>query len=246
MNNLIETHDDGTVVGSYMIAKALGRKHDSVLKLIATYNDDLLDMTEVKPKSGRIRLPFRKVQVAGSKKPVTEYLLNEEQVFFLIMCFRNTDQVLDFKEQMTRAFFEMRDTLRGLTSQQQSPEWIKARAHGKLIRRNETDTDTIKDFIEYAKHQGSKNADKYYMILSKCVNDKLFDGKVKRNTMGIAELMIIGCADGVVSKALIEGMVKSLPYKAVYKLARDRLITLAEIRGVTTIDAEKVIGKLEE
>ena len=44
-------------------------------------------------------------------------------------------------------------------------KWLEVRNESKQARRYETDQ--IKLFVEYAKEQGSKNTDRYYMIFTK-------------------------------------------------------------------------------
>ena len=81
-------------------------------------------------------------------------------------------KVLDFKEKLADDYVKQEDVLKKLLEQRQNPEWIKNRAHGKKFRKEETDT--IKDFIEYAKAQGSSNYEWYYNAFSRCVNTELF------------------------------------------------------------------------
>ena len=45
------------------------------------------------------------------------------------------------------------------------------RAEGKMIRKVETDA--IKEFIEYAKENGSQSSERYYMIITKATNEIL-------------------------------------------------------------------------
>ena len=51
----------------------------------------------------------------------------------------------------------------------QNTEWLETRKQGKLTRRNETDV--IASLILYATEQGSKNANKLYVVYSKLVNN---------------------------------------------------------------------------
>lgn len=55
-----------------------------------------------------------------------------------------------------------------ITLERQSPHWQATRLESKSNRRMETDE--IKALVEYAKENGSKNADKYYVIFTKLAN----------------------------------------------------------------------------
>lgn len=50
-------------------------------------------------------------------------------------------------------------------------KWLGIRQETKEVRKAETEQ--IKRFVEYAKAQGSQNADKYYMLLTNLVNRRL-------------------------------------------------------------------------
>lgn len=56
------------------------------------------------------KLPF-KMRPLPSGQRTKEYLLNEQQATLLITFLKNTDQVATFKENLVKAFFEMRDEL---------------------------------------------------------------------------------------------------------------------------------------
>lgn len=52
-----------------------------------------------------------KMRPLPSGQRTKEYLLNEQQVTLLITFLKNTDQVANFKENLVKAFFEMREEL---------------------------------------------------------------------------------------------------------------------------------------
>ena len=53
--------------------------------------------------------------------------------------------------------------------------------------------------------------------------------------MTATQLMDVGFADKIVSKALIDGMSQGLPYKEVYKLAKERILIIAELHGKSDV-----------
>ncbi|CAK0768816.1 hypothetical protein WCLP8_4290002 [uncultured Gammaproteobacteria bacterium] len=64
-------------------------------------------------------------------------------------------------------------------AQQLLPEWQENRTTGKVMRHELTDT--IKAFIEYAKAQGSRGADKYYMNITKMLNEAVLGTHASNN-----------------------------------------------------------------
>ncbi|MBF0435475.1 MAG: phage antirepressor N-terminal domain-containing protein [Magnetococcales bacterium] len=75
----------------------------------------------------------------------------------------NQPAVIAFQEECDKALWSYWDKGRAIRTTlpgQDAELWRQLRREGKYIRRLQTDR--IKDFIEYAKVQGSKNANKYY------------------------------------------------------------------------------------
>ncbi|MBF0629312.1 MAG: ORF6N domain-containing protein, partial [Magnetococcales bacterium] len=114
-------------------------------------------------------------------------------------------------------------------------EWQQARSIGKQTRREETDV--IKEFIGYAKGQGSRNAEMYFLSLSAMVNRELFGLEPKntpdhfRDTLDAAQLGHLRMAEIAVGRALTEGMANTLPYKAIFTFAKERVKQLITMVG---------------
>ena len=235
----VEIYNDELRCGTFLISEGFGREHFKVLRLIDKHKNRFIRLDNKRLSKSLI---IRRVPATKAGRPVDEIMLNEQQFYFLGTLFRNTERVLDFKEKLAKDFVEQKDLLRNLLNQRQSTEWINNRSTGKKIRHEETDT--IKDFVEYAKNQGSKNAQQYYMIFSSCVNSNLFNfnGKFKnkRNAMSATQLMDAGFADKIVSKGLIEGMAKGLPYKEIYQNVKRQILILAEIHGKSEVISKQL------
>lgn len=132
-----------------------------------------------------------------------------------------------------KEFQWVREQLIQIKAQQQAPEWQLARSEGKKIRRQETDA--IQEFVEYAKAQGSKSADKYYINITTMVNKAVFIVEQRhpnlRDVLDISQLMDLKVADKVVAKALRDGMAQELHYKKVFQLAKQRIEQWVELQG---------------
>jgi len=119
-----------------------------------------------------------------------------------------------------------------------SPVWQVFRKQGQMARFEEIGT--IKEFVEYATKQGSKNAKRYYCIITKETYRALFqiqqnDPNTIRELLDAMQLSFLQSAEYVVRNALIAGMASNLYYKDVYQLCKKRLQAFGENVGVTSV-----------
>ncbi len=237
MDDKIVSHYKGKEprASSKLIADGFNRNHKAVSVLIKKYRDrferlGFLASETVKPTG-----------IYGGR-PYKEYYLNEDQVYFLGTLFRNSETTLDFKERLVDEFRIARNKLAELEKGKNRPEYPAVRNSGKALRRQETDA--IKAFIEYAEKQGSIHTDKYYMNLTAMENTALFITEQKfpnlRNVLSVEQLMIVGAADGIVSKAIYDGMEQKMYYKEIYKLAKERITQFAELHGKTEVLTKQI------
>jgi hypothetical protein len=170
------------------------------------------------------------------------WYLTEAQVNFAGALSRNSVEAVKFKYNLVKAF----ELAKKLIQQRQNAEWIEARNSGKRTRRQETDG--IKTFVEYAKSQGSQSAEKYYMSISKMENKALFLVEQKypnlRDVLGVAGLGLIAVADTIVFNALKEGIERTMHYKDIYKLAKERVEALGLAHGKVLVPDQSNNPKL--
>ncbi len=201
-------------------------KHNAILKLIIKYKERL----ETKGTLSR------EIQKSGGR-PTTYYLLNENQAIFIASLMRNSEKVVDFKDELSNQFVNQKNILMSLLAQSQNAEWLEKRNAGKLTHR--VKTDVIKDFIEYCRGMGSQSPKKYYINLAKMENAALFLLQEKypnvRDVLNGHQLSVIQTADQIVAKALKEGMIDKLFYKDIYKLAKKRVLSMAELIGKSVV-----------
>jgi Rha family phage regulatory protein len=223
--------DDQLWTTSLDVAEKFGKRHDDVLKAIRN-----LDCSE----------SFKLRNFAGLSQTVRGgtqkyYIISRDGFSFLAMGFRGK-KAAEWKEKFIEAFNEMEKTILRLAYQarrQGQKEWLQARAEGKVIRREETDT--IKEFVEYATSQGSKSARMYYVNITKMVNSHLFflEQSIQpdnlREWLNHMQLIHLSVADNLVAKALREGMEKGMYYKAVYTMAKERIIAFSKVIGRTSL-----------
>lgn len=232
-NSLVFIEKNEPYVLSSEIANGFGVTHQDVTKLIDRYKDRFEEL-------GVIGIQIQKPTSKKGGRPTENYKLNEQQAVFLGTMIRNTDESLRFKMNLTKQFFKQREFIQKIILQKQNAEWLSKRESGKIERRIETDT--IKEFVEYAKAQGSKSADKYYMIITKMENQTLFaldfmDQKFPnlREVLDGFALDYLKMADYAVSLVLKDGMKQKTHYKEIYIMARDRIELFASVMGKTPL-----------
>lgn len=119
---------------------------------------------------------------------------------------------------------------------QKNSEWVEKREAGKLQRKIETDS--IQSFIKYAEAQGSKNASKYYIIMSRMTRAHLVDVEILkekhknlREHLDTFSLNALQMADHIVATTIVEGMRKNMPYKEIYQDAKSKVESFASLIG---------------
>lgn len=189
-------------------------------------------------------LKSRKVKTKG--RPVIEYWLNENQALLLCTYLRNSPIVRQFKIKLIEEFNKLKKQNNAFYQHKQQPEYQITRDAGKIVRKQATDT--MQEFVEYAKEQGSQNAEKYYGNITRMMNGLLFivEGKFKnlRSVMPIPQLMTCSSAERIIDRGLRDGMNKKKYYKDIYKEVRSKVEFFAELHGKSEIMSKQL--QLEE
>ena len=94
-------------------------------------------------------------------------------------------------------------------------KWLGIRNESKEARRYETDQ--IKLFVEYAKEQGSKNADRYYVLFTKLIDSKMGIQSGKRDELSQETLMELKSLETLVKMRIRKLIEKETPYKEIYQ-----------------------------
>ena len=94
-------------------------------------------------------------------------------------------------------------------------KWLGIRNESKEARRYETDQ--IKLFVEHAKEQGSKNADRYYVLFTKLINSKMGIQSGKRDELSQETLMELKSLETLVKMRIRKLIEKETPYKEIYQ-----------------------------
>jgi len=212
---------------SLIVAEVFKKRHDHVIRDVRKL---IADLPKGLPMFGET------TYINTQNKLQSMYTMNRDGFSLLAMGF-NGKKALEFKLQYIEAFNHMEKELTRLASQSQNAEWLEQRKVGKVTRR--VATDTIEKFVQYATDQGSTNAIKYYASLTTMENKALFLLEQKytniRDILDLHQLSTIKSADMIVVKALKDGMDRDLDYHDIYKLAKVRVESFAEVIGKTLI-----------
>ena len=211
MNNLVLVKNNDTFTNSIIIANGTGNRHKNVKELIVKYQTQLKALGTLSVSNGE----------SSGGRPEQYYLLNEPQATFLITLLKNTKIVVDFKLELVKQFYAMRKFI----LEKQSKEWQETRKNGILTRKAETST--IKQLVEYAKKQGSKNSDKLYMTYSKLANKII--GVNKRDTATIMQLNNLSLAENIILHCIENGIKEGKHYKEIYQDSKKRLDMFKDI-----------------
>lgn len=193
---------------SEIIADGTGIARRKIRDAIRKYQSDLESF-------GRVASYQATLETSGGPQKVTVYHLNEQQAAFLLTLLKNTPVVVEFKKELVRQFYAMRDFIR----ERQSPIWQDTRALGKEIRRMETDA--IKALVAYAEAQGSQHAARYYQSISSLANRTA--GITERDKAHTVELSALLMVEKVIAQEIRAGIEAGRPYKNIYQAVKDRM-----------------------
>ncbi len=214
MYELIDLRKNDIFTNSKIIADVTDNKHHAIRELIKKYKSDIEDFGTL--------LILNEESTGG--RPMEVYLLNEEQATFVITLLRNSKVVVQFKKELVRQFYAMRQLL----MEKQSQLWTDTRQTSKENRLKETDV--IKQLIDYAKEQGSTHSDKLYMVYTKLAKTVIDD---KRDNLTVREINNLTLVESIILQTIQAGISRQMYYKEIYKDCKDRIEKFIDIAYLT-------------
>ena len=224
--NLVHVNKKEVFTDSVIIAEMLEVKHAFLLRTL----EPIIERHN-KLQRSNVKFPQKFIQSTFKNKMNREYLkweLNEQAYMKLAMHLKGYEKAEIVQDSIIEAFSLMKEALLNQTN----ASWLKAREQGKELRALEMDI--VKVFVEYATKQGSKSANLYYMNITKMTNKALEyliqveKGTPLRNLADITQLGYIQMLDNRAKQALEHGMNENLPYKFIYKYAKEEVNKLAD------------------
>lgn len=201
MNDLVILKNNQAVCNSLEVAEKFRKRHTHVLQSIEKIIAD-----SPAEKSARC---FKKSSYKDEQgKPRPMYEMNRQGFSILAMGFTGK-QALEWKWKYSDAFDAMENFIR----EKCSVAGIEARANSKIARKEETDV--IKQYIEYAKAQGSQHANHYYSNITNLENKAV--GITDRELATIQQLNQLTMIENIIVKNIKLGMEQEQPYKAIFQ-----------------------------
>ena len=210
MNELILLKNNDVFTTSLVIAEGTNVKHKNIKELVSKYENDLKDF-------GKVRVLNATLDTNGGVQKISYYLLNEQQATFLMTLLRNTKIVVEFKKELVKQFYQMRQIL----LEKQTVLWQNTRIEAKANRLKETDE--IKALVTYAKENGSKNAEKYYITFSNLANKAVGINSNQRDTTTTNQLNTLILIENIINHVIQEGLQQQAYYKEIYKSCKERI-----------------------
>lgn len=201
-------------VDSRELAPFLDQRHRTILELLDKYPEDFEELNPLTVQTEKgVSLPQ-----GGFARTARYYMLTEDQCYLLLTYSKNTEAARRRKLKLVKAFKDARAQL---------AQRDMARIEGKAVRR--TETDAIKDLVEYATAKGSNNAVMYYATITKMTNAALGIEAGQRDFLDHKDLQHVKVAETIVEIAIRDGLKAELDYKDIYKLCKDRVSSIAAV-----------------
>ena len=240
MDKLVTLDKKTPITSSLVISKGTDNEHRSVLRLIKRHKNALETF-------GVLRFEITKPKGEKGGRPQEVFYLNEQQTTLLLTFMSNSEIIVRFKTALVSDFYRMRSSLMQVELNHQNKEWQQARLDGKAIRKETTNT--IKDFLEYAKSQGSKNYKMYYKNITTMENNALFILEQEfdnvREILDNQQLAVIRVVDKMISDSIQEGMERNMHYKDIFKLAKERVVSFATLVKPTVVISKTELKLIE-
>lgn len=226
-NELVHQIGSESYADSVTIAKKLDVAHKDLLRTI----DKVVNRQKKQCADQRVVFPqiFKESSFTNKMgRRYNMYEMNESAFIKLIMQLSGYEKAEIVQDMFIEAF----QLIKQSSLNKQNASWLSARKEGKVVRALETDS--IKDFVTYATNQGSNNAKFYYSNITKMTNKALElliqvkDGKPLRDLATIQELGFISVVENRAIQALQYGMSENLPYKYIYKEAKEQVNNLVD------------------
>lgn len=208
-NQLVKLQGNEAFTDSMVIANGTNNQHHSVTRIIRNYKEDFLEF-------GEIRFMDLKSKNPNGGRPEKIYQLNEQQATLLMTYLDNTKVVREFKKELVRQFYAMRQFI----FEKQTKGWVQTREQGKITRKAETEK--LSGLLEYARNQGYDHEDRFLYISYTKLANKIC-GISKRDNATIEQLSNLTVAENIILHCVQVGIEEEKYYKDIYQDCKKRL-----------------------
>lgn len=192
------------------VAEKFGKRHADVIRSIENLiiNDQTQNCVRCFKKS-------KYKDVKGEKRPM--YLMNRDGFAFLVMGFTG-NKANEWKWQYIKAFNQMERFIH----EKNTAAYQIADQEERTTRR--TETDIIKEFVEYAREQGSTHANHYYSNYTKLAYKVV--GITDKATASGSQLDDLSLVEHLIAHTLRTGMAAGRNYREIYQECKNRLVAM--------------------
>jgi Rha family phage regulatory protein len=223
-NDLVHQIKKEFFTNTLIISKNLEVPHSNLLRTVK----DTIEKIEKQPS--RQSIVFLESEFTNKQgRTYKMYEMNEDAYLLLAMQLSQYEKAFQVQVAIVKAFRSMAIALQN----HQNVSWLEARKEGKSVRLAETDT--IKDFVDYAISQGSTHSAFYYSNLTKLTNKALEfmiqdkTGTPIRDLSSIENLGFIAALEKRASETIKYGMEKEMHYKDIYQYCKAEVNALADV-----------------
>ena len=210
---LVTVRSEQAVTTSLKVAEVFHKRHDHVVRDVEELLKNIKEDSDF-PEFGVSN--FGQITYTDSHGRIQKaYWMNELGFNALVMRYTGK-KALNYRLAYIQEFERMKNIL----LEKNTDAWMNTRKAGKLSRKSETDA--IKQLVEYAKEQGSNHADMLYMTYSKLAN-KAAGLTAKRELADTVKLNTLSMVENIVIKMIRSGMEKGDDYKKIYQDTKARL-----------------------
>ena len=217
MNDLVEVKKSEIFCDSQNVAEKFGVQHVRVLSIIEKLKKEYAGLEGCSSAP----LNFVKEDKIYRGSEFFVYLMDRRSFSLLSMRFKGRN-ALEWQVKFNDAFYNMERRLLLEENNSQSLIWREQREQGKIARKSSTDT--IKDFVQYATDQGSKNAVFYYKHITvacyRCLQLIESEKPKLRDVLDVMELHQLMMAEVVAERSLRKHMGEGEHYKAIFSLVK--------------------------
>ena len=214
IDDLVYLKNEQAVCDSLQVAEKFGKRHSDVIRAIENLlaNDSTQNCVQcIKPSKYK----------DASGKYNKKYLLNKDGFVFLAFGFTGKEadawkwKYIDAFNRMERLVYEKNTAAYQIADQEE-----------RITRRAETDV--IKEFVEYARAQGSTHADYYYSNYTRLAYKSV--GITDKTTAAGSQLDDLALVEHLITHTLRTVMAAGHNYKDIYQDCKNRLEAMRYIQ----------------
>lgn len=223
---LVVTKKDKVVTTSRKVAQLFEKEHKNVLRDIQLITEPKSGLSE---EFGRLNFEPSSYKNRQNKK-MPEYLITKDGFTILTMGYTGK-KAMKFKEMYIGEFNKMSEYIKSVQLEQQTPQWQEKRQLSKIMRK--AGTDIIKDFVQYAKSQGSQSPEKYYVNFTNLANKVV--GVADRDNATVLQLNNLSLIEHIIANTLKNAMQENKPYKTAFEDCKEALKAFSKIAYLETV-----------